>query len=301
MDEIQNTKITDLIGKIINSPGTTMPFDMAHELMDELAYATLISPSNGEGGIMLLQLGPRIFLPACGDMDDFKRIFKNETPITLEFGEILAFLNEDMDGIIINPGSFGFVINHALAGMISEKITDVPDFTSKGYDVKVRLDDFRPLTWRDLIIPEGITFKELDNIMKILWDFGGYHLSRFTFKDSPDVVTNEFLDIDFNPGELNSKDVIIDSYFDTNKKIYWEYDYGDGWSFTIEVKKAVEYDKDYPTIKRFRGEYNPQDDIGGVWGLERLMEEDPDALARFNMDDVQFELKTFADCDLFDY
>ena len=43
----------------------------------------------------------------------------------------------------------------------------------KGYDVKIRLDDFRPLTWRDLIIPEKITFKDLDNIIKILYGFYG--------------------------------------------------------------------------------------------------------------------------------
>ena len=150
---------------------------------------------------------------------------------------------------------------------------------TKGYDVKVRLDDFRPLTWRDLIIPAGITFKDLDNVMKILWDFSGYHLSRFTFKDNMDVITNEFMDIDFNPGELNSKDIIIDEYFDNNAKIYWEYDYGD--------------DRDYPVIKRFKGEYNPQDDIGGVWGLERLMSEDPDQLTRFDKEIIQMELEDF--------
>ncbi|MDO5810661.1 MAG: plasmid pRiA4b ORF-3 family protein [Methanobrevibacter sp.] len=166
---------------------------------------------------------------------------------------------------------------------------------TKGYDVKVRLDDFRPLTWRDLIIPAGITFKDLDNVMKILWDFSGYHLSRFTFKDNMDVITNEFMDIDFNPGELNSKDIIIDEYFDNNTKIYWEYDYGDGWSFTIEVKKSVEFDKDYPVIKRFKGEYNPQDDIGGVWGLERLMSEDPDQLTRFDKEIIQMGLEDFKD------
>lgn len=152
----------------------------------------------------------------------------------------------------------------------------------KGYDVKIRLDDFRPRTWRDLIIPAGITFKQLDNIMKILWDFTGYHLSRFTFKDSWDVITNEFEDINFNPGELNSEEVIIDGYFDENSKIYWEYDYGDGGSFTIEVKKTVEYDKDYPLIKRYRGEYNPQDDIGGVWGLERMIDENSSELRKFD-------------------
>ena len=144
-----------------------------------------------------------------------------------------------------------------------------------------------------MIIPAGITFKDLDTIMKILWNFSGGHLSRFTFKDSGTVITNEFPDIDFNPGELNSKDVIIDSYFESNKKIYWEYDYGDGWSFTIEVKKAVDYDKDYPTIKRFKGEYNPQDDIGGVYGLEQMIEEDSAMLDRFDQDYVQDDLEDF--------
>lgn len=163
----------------------------------------------------------------------------------------------------------------------------------KSYDVKIRLDDFNPLTWRDLIIPSGITFKELDNIMKILWDFTGYHLSCFTFKNSDDVVTNEFPDIDFNPEELNSKNVLIDSYFENNKKIYWEYDYGDGWSFTIEVKKIIDYDKDYPTIKRFKGKYNPQDDIGGVWGLERLINEDPSQLVEFDQNSTQSSLEDF--------
>ncbi len=161
----------------------------------------------------------------------------------------------------------------------------------KGYDVKVRLDDFKPLYWRDLIIPAGMNFKDLDSVLKILWDFTGYHLSRFTFKNSADVVTNDFPDIDFDEGELDSGKTIIDSYFDSNKKIYWEYDYGDGWSFTIEVKKAVEYDKPYPTVKRFRGEYNLQDDIGGVWGFQEMLEETPQMLSRFDIRDVQSDLE----------
>ena len=112
-----------------------------------------------------------------------------------------------------------------------------------------------------------------------------------------DVITNEFMDIDFNPGELNSKDIVIDEYFDNNKKIYWEYDYGDGWSFTIEVKKSVEFDRYYPVIKRFRGEYNPQDDIGGVWGLERLVSKNPDRLTRFDKELVHMGLEDFKDFD----
>lgn len=57
----------------------------------------------------------------------------------------------------------------------------------------------------------------------------------------------------------------------------------------------MEYDKNYPLIKRFKGDYNPQDDIGGVWGMERLMDEDPSQLTRFNQDDVQWDLQYLMD------
>ena len=140
----------------------------------------------------------------------------------------------------------------------------------KAYDVKVRLDDFRPLYWRDIIIPSGITFKDLNNILKILWGFNGYHLYEFTFKDDFDAI-NE------------SNDTLIDEFFENNGKIFWEYDFGDGWSFTIEVKKVIESDKDYPVIKRFKGEYELKDDIGGVWGLHKLIEENSDELSKFDL------------------
>ena len=41
------------------------------------------------------------------------------------------------------------------------------------------------------------------------------------------------------------------------------------------------------------------DDIGGVWGLERLMMEDPDQLPRFNQQSVQWDLEDFKDFNMF--
>ena len=100
--------------------------------------------------------------------------------IFFEFKELYKFIDEDVEGIMINPGSFGFILNSALLGLISRKIEDNSrDSVKKGYDVKVRLNNFRPLTWRDLIIPENITFDELDDILKTLWGFNGHHLSAF--------------------------------------------------------------------------------------------------------------------------
>ena len=140
--------------------------------------------------------------------------------------------------------------------------------TLKGYDVKVRLDDFRPLTWRDIIIPSNITFEELDNILKTLWGFNDIHLSAFRFKNKDLFIMDKDMD---DAGILevshDSKDTYIESFFDSNKKIFYWYDFGDDWNFTIEIKKKIDYDKDYVTIKRYKGEYNPIEDCGGVYGL----------------------------------
>lgn len=289
MDNIKNTRLVDLVNEILDDSGDSIPVNLRQPLMDSLAESTLICPTRDDE-MIYLQLGPNTFLPASCDIEDFRRIFKSETPRVFEFKELSGYLKSDTDGIILNPGSFGFIIRSSLAGMIFQRFGLSLE---KGYDVKVRLDDFRPLHWRDLIIPAGITFRDLDNILKILWDFSGYHLSRFTFKDSFDVITNDVEGIGLDMGELNSEDVIIDEYFEANRKICWEYDYGDGWSFTIEVKKAVNYDRDYPTVKRFKGEYNLMDDIGGVWGLNDMIEMGSDELTKFDIDDAQSALKDF--------
>ena len=161
----------------------------------------------------------------------------------------------------VKYNTFGYVFSNSDNGT-----------SPKGYDVKVRLDDFRPLTWRDLIIPENITFKRLDAILQSLWGFDGSHLSAFSFKNSDVCVMDLSLDVMTMGGELDSNTAYIDSYFKTEKKIFWEYDFGDSWSFTIEIKKTVDYDLPYATIKRFKGDYSPVEDCGGVWGLDELIE-----------------------------
>ena len=146
-----------------------------------------------------------------------------------------------------------------------------PTKTLKGYDVKVRLDDFRPLTWRNLIIPSNITFEELDNILKTLWGFNGMHLSAFRFKNKDLFIMDKDMDGGMLDVSHDSKDTYIEQFFDSNKKIFYWYDFGDDWNFTIEIKKKIDYDKDYVTIKRYKGEYNPIEDCGGVYGLSETI------------------------------
>lgn len=128
----------------------------------------------------------------------------------------------------------------------------------KGYDVTVFLEGSDPQIWRDLIIPQNITFKRLDRILQRVFNFKGYHSSQFTFKNSNDSIYED-------------KSPSIDDYFTCNEYIYYNYDFGDDWWLTIKINKIIEYDKQYATFKDYRGEYNPLEDCGGVGVLNDLI------------------------------
>ena len=175
----------------------------------------------------------------------------------------------------------------------------------KAYDIKIRLNDFRPLTWRDLIIPSGITFKQLHDIIQIVMDFADCHLYSFDFKDKGIYIVDYNRNAFIEDEEIDSNITLIDEYFESENKSYYSYDFGDGWEFTIEIKKSVESDKQYPILKRYKGDYNPVEDCGGVYGLSELIyyKENPnedlphyigeelDYLTKINVEYVQSSLK----------
>lgn len=143
----------------------------------------------------------------------------------------------------------------------------------KGYDIKIRLDDYRPLTWRDLIIPADITFEQLNYIIQILNNFNGFHLYAFRINNGDITISQkEYLEdlAMWGYEGLLANETLINEFFETYDKISYTYDFGDSWEFTIEVKKTVDYDKNYPTIKRYKGDYCPIDDVGGTWELMEL-------------------------------
>lgn len=122
----------------------------------------------------------------------------------------------------------------------------------KGYNIKVRLKNFKPITWRDLIIPPNITFKGLHEIIQIIMGFDNSHLYDFSFKDSRyniiDFETNEDQFLAFD-----SDSVCINKFFDNYKKIGYTYNYFYMWDMTIEIKGEVDFNKDYPEFIRFKG------------------------------------------------
>ena len=157
-----NKKIVDLINEILDYPSDTIPNDLLRDLTDRLSDCEMYVPVEDDE-IVLYNWGPYTFIPVSCDLSDFRQVFKDESPVLFKFTRLEDFLTRNISGFMINPGGRSFILNKYLSQMAFNRHR-AKDTVSGGYDVKVRLNDFRPLTWRDLIIPDNITFMELDDI-----------------------------------------------------------------------------------------------------------------------------------------
>lgn len=97
---------------------------------------------------------------------------------------------------------------------------------NKYYIIKVNLE-YTP-AWRKFLIPSGTTFRELQEILLIAFDWDGDHCSGF------DMGTRRNLEY-IEDYELDNTEV--DEYFEKYKKIRFIYDYGDNWEHTIKTYK----------------------------------------------------------------
>ena len=277
MNNLKNKEMEDTIEKIINSESYTIPNDLFRNLIDNLAISQLLCPVKDDE-IVFFDMGLKKFIPAFTDLDKFEKVFKEESPEIFKFKYFKEFLTDDLEGILINPQDYNYPLTNGVCQLVFNKTrTEIP--VSKGYDVKVRLNDFRPLTWRDLIIPENMTFMELDDVLKTLWDFNGHHLSCFLIrKDRLCIMDKELSDECMMSCDYDANTTTVSEIFDKYNKVTYWYDFGDDWQFDIEIKKKVDYTKDYVTIKRFKGKYNPVEDCRGVYGLSEIVyyAENPD-------------------------
>ena len=294
MNDSNNEKLKDLINKTVKDSNSNIANDLSDELICLLTDATFTCPYY-QGMIVPFEMDDVPLLPVFTSFDDFKKVYGNAEYQTFKFRDLSGELKFFMDGIIINPQILPFIIDKELVNMVFYRIRDDEKGpVSKGWDVKVRFKDFKPNTWKDIIIPENITFMELDDILKTLWNFNGTHMSAFiTDKDRKMIMDGDLKRETMMDGDFDSNFTLINDFFDKYDKIMYWYDFTDDWRFDIEIKKKIDYDKKYVTIKRFKGKYNLIDDCGGPRGYGEILdylngdEENSIYLEEFDMDYCQ--------------
>lgn len=138
---------------------------------------------------------------------------------------------------------------------------------ASGYQLKITIKGSHPPIWRRVIIPENITFDDLDDIIEAVFGWTHEHLFSFYFKQ---------LNVYFSGSPMHEPggetDECIDEWLREGGTFQYTYDFGDSWEHTVKVEKITEYDNRYPQVLKYKGP-NMIEDCGGIWGFEECREE----------------------------
>ena len=152
-----------------------------------------------------------------------------------------------------------------------------------GYQLKITIQGIKPPIWRRVIVPEHITFCDLDDIIEKLFGWTHSHLYEFHIMNWGMRITGApIMEDEYNADEC------IDSWMEEGSRIMYTYDFGDNWEHLIQIEKFVEYEYRYPTVLKSKGT-NLIEDCGGVWGFMECKDE----AEEFDIDAVNAEFATW--------
>ena len=163
-----------------------------------------------------------------------------------------------------------------------------------GYEVKITLSEFSPVTSREFIIPENYSFEEFSNVINIILGFSGNQESLFVIRPYNDIIKNKnvksLLDVTYD-----TNTTYIKEFFDELPDLDYLYDMEDRWLIGIEINGKVECKQNYPIVTDFKGVYNPLEGCGGVWELTEIIYYAKKPSARDNSRNAKlsFEIKKF--------
>ena len=137
----------------------------------------------------------------------------------------------------------------------------------RGYQLKITIKGSSPPIWRRVIVPEKLSFGNLDKIIQFL--FGWTHSHLYCFKIPK---KNRYFSPDSDFVEEDAEGKAIDEWFQEKAKIEYVYDYGDDWKHEILVEKIVDYDSRFPKVVKYKGP-NMIEHCGGIWGFYEVIDQ----------------------------
>lgn len=144
----------------------------------------------------------------------------------------------------------------------------------KAFQLKITIKNSKPLIWRRVIIPAGITFSQLSMILNKAMGWSGEHLFDMEFYHQQVRIiegADEFGG--WGPFDyLEASTTFIREFLEENDWFTYTYDLGDNWEHRVTVEKVLtDYELDYPQVIKFKGNCPPED-CGGIYGYYYLMD-----------------------------
>ena len=179
-----------------------------------------------------------------------------------------------------------------------DPIDEYEDFENPtgGYLVEIQLYAVT-MVWRELKIPNNITFKQLHNLIQKLFNFHNYHMWDFSI---PKKIDGETVDLNqpvrtISPDEADK--LKISEIFNDSMVVLYRYDFGDNWEITIIKRDEIEYTSKSAEITNYDGKYSPMDDIGGPDIFDEIMECDDEEEMEYVLDEYGMDLSHLEEMD----
>ncbi|MDO5425912.1 MAG: SEC-C metal-binding domain-containing protein [Eubacteriales bacterium] len=136
-----------------------------------------------------------------------------------------------------------------------------------GYLVKITIEKAASPTWRKVVLPDGITFADLHEIIQICFGWEYEHAHDFCFPNGEFCVgrgKSDWMEI------LPESKIVVDDFLKQCKWIQYTYDFGDNWEHKIVLEKELpEYEARMAQLQKWKGD-NFEEDTGGVWDDVRM-------------------------------
>jgi hypothetical protein len=140
---------------------------------------------------------------------------------------------------------------------------------TKVFEIKIVLQDVRPVVSRRVQVPGEITLAGLHEVVQAAMGWTDSHLHEFEVNG----VRYGLPDPDWGIGEVSDEaKAVLFRLVGQGDRLGYVYDFGDGWTHTLTVEKilAPEADVRYPQCVSGRRACPPED-VGGPWGYDGFL------------------------------
>lgn len=142
----------------------------------------------------------------------------------------------------------------------------------EAYQLKITIKGSKPPIWRRIMVPKGITFRQLHQMIQTAFCWSDEHLYQFEFRQEGIRIVEESENAENGKFQYLVSDTEIDGLISEGKKFTYIYDFGDDWEHVIQVEKLVEdYEGVCPQVIKYKGDVIPEN-CGGITGYYSMAE-----------------------------
>lgn len=137
-------------------------------------------------------------------------------------------------------------------------------------DIEVGLDGVTPRIWRRFLLRERANFLDLHHAVQDACGWQDAHL--FAFRDANGAVIAGVPDnFGFGPPDPDAAKVRTAAYLKRHWSVSYEYDYGDSWQHSLELKQVVALEERFTRRLLGGARAFPPEDCGGLPGYEDVV------------------------------